>query len=139
MKRRHVLLGATATFAGLAGCSSGDSGSPTDSDGTSGPATPEPEPATETTSPTTTREGLTESGVRLTVTQIEEADLSRYSDNEVHEFSELNQEQQGTFEKALEENGIDLNQHNEFRMSGENAHRVIIYRDNYYRMDYSTV
>jgi len=137
MKRRHVLLGATVTLAGLAGCSSGDSGSPTDSDDTTG--TPDPETATRTTSLTTTREGLTESGVRLTVTQIEESDLSRYSDDEVHEFSELNPEQQGSFEKALEENGIDLNQHNEFRMSGENAHRVIIYRDNYYRMDYSTV
>lgn len=139
MKRRHVLLGATAVLAGLAGCSSGDSGAPTDSDRTSGTTTPEPETVTETTSPTTTKEGLTESGVRLTVTQIEELDLSRYSDDEIHKFRELNQEQQETFEKALEQNGIDLNQHNEFRMSGENAHRVIIYRDNYYRMEYSTV
>jgi len=53
MKRRHVLLGATAALAGLAGCSSDDGNSPTDSDGPSGTATPDPELATETTSPTT--------------------------------------------------------------------------------------
>lgn len=139
MKRRHVLLGSAAAVAGLAGCSSDDSGSPTGSDETPGTATPESETATDTTSSRATREGLTEYGVRLTVTQIDESDLSRYSDGEVYEFSELTQEQQELFEKALEQNGVALNQHNEFKMSGENAHRVIIYQDDYYRMDYSTV
>ncbi|MUV60031.1 hypothetical protein [Halobacterium sp. CBA1126] len=60
MKRRHVLLGATAALAGLAGCSSGDSGSPTDSDGTSGTTTPGSETATRTTSPTTTEQATIE-------------------------------------------------------------------------------
>lgn len=50
MKRRHVLLGATAALAGLAGCSSNNSDSPIESDGTE---TSEPETATETKSPKT--------------------------------------------------------------------------------------
>lgn len=61
MKRRDVLLGSTAALAGLAGCPSNNSDSPTESDGTAGtetakPETSEPETATETKSPKTSEE-----------------------------------------------------------------------------------